>query len=121
LPASPSVASGRRRGRGGSRGGRADVLATPASGASVRIIFVHKHYGDAGNSIVVGASYGLEAHQRRGPRPVVVADVQGERHDAAAVAPADGQPEQFDSAGRSPARLVFRTVRETFALIRLLK
>src|SRR5262249_28071248 len=29
-------------------------------------------------------------------------------------------PSRLDSAGRSPARLVFRSVRETFALIRLL-
>jgi hypothetical protein len=51
---------------------------------------------------------------------VVVADVDAERQPVA-VAPPGGGPEQFDSAGRSPARLVFRTVREAFAFIRLLK
>src|SRR5690349_12035752 len=75
-------------------------------------VLFRPHDGQDGFSVVPGAADGLEADERRGSLAVVVADVQGEQHHAPAVLPGDGTAQQFDSAGRSPARLVFRTVHE---------
>jgi hypothetical protein len=73
-----------------------------------RRTLIGQHDGNDGLAVVPRAADGLEADQRRRSLAVVVADVQGEGHDAPAALPGDGTAQQFDSAGRSPARLVFK-------------
>jgi hypothetical protein len=53
-------------------------------------ILIRPHDGPDRLAVVPGAAHGLEADERRGPLPVVVADVQGERHDAPAALPGNG-------------------------------
>jgi hypothetical protein len=59
-----------------------------------RSVFVGQKYSDDGFALVAGAADGLQPDQRRGALLVAVADVDAEANLRAAVAPADGQPQQ---------------------------
>ena len=53
-------------------------------------VLIGQHHGNRGRAFVAGSADGLEAHQRRGSFPVVVADVDAEAHLGGALL-ADGK------------------------------